>query len=128
MARELQILHQDRSGVRRWSLTNVGHGVRTVLNVAYRMAFTSHALVTGATDPPTLLVIDSLRKNVSYRDDDQQLTSRFYTHFLDHITAVRQGTTLVCPSQVIIVDNDLPCRLPGPPARNRAQPGDPLVP
>ncbi len=94
--------------VRRGPLTNVGHGLRTVLNVAYRMAFTSHALVTGATDLPTLLVIDSPRKNVGYGDDDQRLTSRLYTHFLDHITAVRQGATLVRPSQVIIVDNDLP--------------------
>ncbi|BAJ25858.1 MULTISPECIES: hypothetical protein [Kitasatospora] len=102
----------DRSSylprVRRGPLSNVGHGVRTVLNVAYRMAFTSHALVTGATDLPTLLVIDSPRKNVGYGTDDQQLISRLYTHFLEHITAVREGTTVVRPSQVIIVDNDLP--------------------
>ncbi|MFJ5123025.1 hypothetical protein [Kitasatospora sp. NPDC088548] len=65
-------------------------------------------LVTGATDLPTLLVIDSPRKNVGYGTDDQQLISRFYAHFLEHITAVRQGATVVRPSQVIIVDNDLP--------------------
>ncbi|QOV41248.1 AAA family ATPase [Streptomyces ferrugineus] len=94
--------------VRAGKLTKVGHGVRTAINVAYRMTFLSHALVTGATDLPSLLIIDSPRKNVGYGDEDQQLIARLYAHFLDHIAGARSHTPHARPHQVIIVDNDLP--------------------
>lgn len=87
--------------VRTGKLTKVGHGVRTAINVAYRMTFLSYALLTGATDLPSLLIIDSPRKNVGYGDQDQELIGRLYTHFLEHISNSRAH-------QVIIVDNDLP--------------------
>ncbi|MEU5798720.1 AAA family ATPase [Streptomyces sp. NPDC047813] len=99
------LLPQVRAG----NLTKVGHGVRCAINVVYRMAFLSYALVTGATDLPSFLVIDSPRKNVGYGDDDQELVGRLYTHFLDHIAGVRSGGALrTRPHQIIIVDNDLP--------------------
>ena len=98
------LLPQVRAG----NLTKVGHGVRTAINVVYRMAFLSYALVTGATDLPSLLIIDSPRKNVGYGHDDQELVGRLYTHFLDHIAGVRDGATRTRPHQIIIVDNDLP--------------------
>ncbi|MEV1092393.1 AAA family ATPase [Streptomyces microflavus] len=99
------LLPQVRAG----NLTKVGHGVRCAINVVYRMAFLSYALVTGATDLPSFLVIDSPRKNVGYGHDDQELVGRLYTHFLDHIAGVRNGSTLrTRPHQIIIVDNDLP--------------------
>ncbi|AZS89587.1 hypothetical protein ELQ87_39085 [Streptomyces griseoviridis] len=99
------LLPQVRAG----NLTKVGHGVRCAINVVYRMAFLSYALVTGATDLPSFLVIDSPRKNVGYGDDDQELVGRLYTHFLDHIAGVRSGGALRArPHQIIIVDNDLP--------------------
>jgi hypothetical protein len=94
--------------VRAGKLTKVGHGVRTAINVAYRMTLLSHALVTGATDLPSLLIIDSPRKNVGYGNEDQQLIARLYAHFLDHIAGARSGTPHARPHQVIIVDNDLP--------------------
>lgn len=87
--------------VRSGKLTKVGHGVRTAINVAYRMTFLSYALLTGVTDLPSLLIIDSPRKNVGYGDEDQELIGRLYTHFLEHISNSRAH-------QVIIVDNDLP--------------------
>ena len=98
------LLPQVRAG----NLTKVGHGVRTAVNVVYRMAFLSYALVTGATDLPSLLIIDSPRKNVGYGQDDQELIGRLYAHFLDHIAGVRGGATRTRPHQIIIVDNDLP--------------------
>lgn len=117
--------------VRAGKLTKVGHGVRTAINVAYRMTFLSHALVTGATDLPSLLIIDSPRKNVGYGTEDQQLIARLYVHFLDHIAGARSDTLHARPHQVIIVDNDLPSL----PAQLRRQMhtieltrDDPLVP
>ncbi|MFF3277343.1 hypothetical protein ACFYWU_41460 [Streptomyces chrestomyceticus] len=117
--------------VRAGKLTKVGHGVRTAINVAYRMTFLSYALVTGVTDLPSLLIIDSPRKNVGYGSEDQQLIARLYAHFLDHIAGARSGTPHGRPHQVIIVDNDLPSL----PARLRRQMhvieltrDDPLVP
>ncbi|MFB7407338.1 ATP-binding protein [Streptomyces sp. NPDC056202] len=101
------LLPQVRTG----NLTKVGHGVRSAINVVYRMTFLSYALVTGATDLPSLLIVDSPRKNVGYGQDDQELIGRLYAHFLDHIAGVRSGATRTRPHQVIIVDNDLP-RLP----------------
>ncbi|MEU9330864.1 AAA family ATPase [Streptomyces canus] len=98
------LLPQVRAG----NLTKVGHGVRTAINVVYRMAFLSYALVIGATDLPSLLIIDSPRKNVGYGQDDQELIGRLYAHFLDHIAGVRGGATRTRPHQIIIVDNDLP--------------------
>lgn len=98
--------------VRAGKLTKVGHGVRTAINVAYRMTFLSHALVSGATDLPSLLIIDSPRKNVGYGEEDQQLIARLYEHFLDHIAGARTGTPHARPHQVIIVDNDLPSLSP----------------
>ncbi|QCW80407.1 hypothetical protein EQG64_34250 [Streptomyces sp. S6] len=86
--------------------TLVGHGVRTAINVAYRMTFLSHALVTGATDLPSLLIIDSPRKNVGYGTEDQQLIARLYTH--STTSPAPGGTPHTRPHQVIIVDNDLP--------------------
>ncbi|OKJ45953.1 hypothetical protein AMK27_40055 [Streptomyces sp. CB02009] len=98
------LLPQVRAG----NLTKVGHGVRTAINVVYRMAFLSYALVTGVTDLPSLLIIDSPRKNVGFGQDDQELIGRLYAHFLDHIAGVRSGATRTRPHQIIIVDNDLP--------------------
>jgi hypothetical protein len=98
------LLPQVRAG----NLTKVGHGVRTAINVVYRMAFLSYALVTGVTDLPSLLIIDSPRKNVGYGQADQELIGRLYAHFLDHISGIRAGATRTRPYQIIIVDNDLP--------------------
>ncbi|MFJ2901940.1 hypothetical protein [Streptomyces sp. NPDC087212] len=94
--------------MRAGNLTKVGHGVRCAINVVYRMAFLRYALVTGATDLPSFLVIDSPRKNVGYGEDDQELVGRLYTYFLDHIAGVRGGASRTRPHQIIIVDNDLP--------------------
>lgn len=102
--------------------------MRTAINVAYRMTFLSHALVTGATDLPSLLIIDSPRKNVGYGNEDQQLIARLYAHFLDHIAGARRDTPHARPHQVIIVDNDLPspARAAAPPdAHHRAHSGRP---
>ncbi|MGW2864517.1 hypothetical protein [Streptomyces sp. NPDC001205] len=94
--------------VRKGGLTKVGHGMRTAINVTYRMGILSHALVTGVTDLPALLIIDSPRKNVGYGDSDQELIGRLYTYFLTHLAGILEGARAKRPYQVIIVDNDLP--------------------
>jgi energy-coupling factor transporter ATP-binding protein EcfA2 len=84
----------------------MGGGVRGTINVAYHVALLSYALVTGGTYVPSVLIVDSPRRNLGANETDRKLARRVYEHFL----RLQQGDTGMGtrPFQLIVVDNDAP--------------------
>ncbi|KAA2265107.1 hypothetical protein F0L68_05455 [Solihabitans fulvus] len=96
----------------------VSHGIRSALSVGYSVALLRYALDLGTTSLPSLLVIDSPKKNVGNGEYDSALAHRIYANFLEYDDSRSQmgtfagkakfGSTHSRGYQVILVNNDLP--------------------
>ena len=86
----------------------LGGGVRGTINIAYHVALLSHGLITGVTNVPSTLIIDSPRRNLGSNAIDRALAQRIYTHFLNFQEIWKIAGLTPRPFQLIVVDNDLP--------------------
>ena len=86
----------------------LGGGVRGTINIAYHVALLSLALVTGVTYVPSILIIDSPRRNLGSNAIDKALAQRIYEHFQKLAEARISAGLDARPFQLIIADNDLP--------------------
>lgn len=62
----------------------VSHGIRSALSVGYSVALLRYALDAGSTSLPSVLVIDSPKKNVGNGEYDSALAHRIYDNFLEY--------------------------------------------
>lgn len=77
-------------------------GMKMMTNVAYHLALLTHGLAQRDTRIPTLLIIDSPRKNLGATPEDLEHSRRFYRWIEGLVTAYTQDF------QLIIADNDPP--------------------
>jgi hypothetical protein len=87
-----------------------GGGARSAVSIAYSLALLTYAREAADVDLPTLLMVDSPKKNFGSNADDSALAHRLYIRFLDYMTELTQsvaGARSDRPFQLIIVDNDI---------------------
>jgi hypothetical protein len=105
----------------------LGGGVRGAINIAYHVALLGYALSIGATHVPSLLIIDSPRRNLGANAVDRALAQRIYEHF----STFQEARGTVAPSrpfQLIIADNDLPATAAPGARRIKFDHDNPFVP
>lgn len=80
----------------------VAGGMKTIVTVAYHLTLLSYSLAHGDTLLPSLLILDTPRKNLGANDSDRAMGERIYRRIQTLIDAYR-GTV-----QFIVADNDVP--------------------
>jgi hypothetical protein len=95
--------------------TQLGGGTKTAVNIAYSLALFRYALSQRTTHLPSLLIIDSPRKNVGANPDDHALMERIYALVVDIANVWRVGNFATGNEfgkarsyQLIVIDNDPP--------------------
>jgi hypothetical protein len=84
-----------------------GGGARSAVSIAYSLALLTYAREETQTDLPTLLMVDSPKKNFGSNKDDEALARRVYQRFIDHMTELSGAGHVHRPFQLMIVDNDI---------------------
>lgn len=77
-------------------------GMKMMTNVAYHLAMLTYALAHRDTYVPSMLIIDSPRKNLGSTPEDQYHSDMFYQWVDGLVSAYRQEF------QIVIADNDPP--------------------
>jgi hypothetical protein len=86
-----------------------GGGARSTVAIAYSLTLLTYALENQDCALPSLLIIDSPRKNFGASASDRGLSDRVYEQILEYLeiwSGARTGSRRP-PFQIIIVDNDL---------------------
>lgn len=81
---------------------SVGGARKTIVNLAYHLANLTYSLADPVVLLPSLLIIDSPRKNVGQNEEDRAVTGAIYDRIRTLVDAYPGQF------QLIIVDNDLP--------------------
>jgi hypothetical protein len=87
-----------------------GGGARSAVSIAYSLALLTYAREAADVDLPTLLMVDSPKKNFGSNADDSALARRLYIRFLDYMSELTRSVASARsdrPFQLIIVDNDI---------------------
>lgn len=77
-------------------------GMKMMTNVAYHLALLTYALAHRDTYVPSMLIIDSPRKNLGATPEDQHHSNMFYRWIEGLVSSYRQDF------QIVIADNDPP--------------------
>ncbi|MEV6261191.1 AAA family ATPase [Streptomyces sp. NPDC051784] len=85
---------------------SVGGARKTIVNLAYHLANLQYAILHDEVAYPTLLIVDSPRKNVGQTEEDMAVGRQTYLSFL-RLQAER-GSAF----QIIVADNSIPGGLP----------------
>ncbi|MFJ4930593.1 AAA family ATPase [Streptomyces sp. NPDC088736] len=85
---------------------SVGGARKTIVNLAYHLANLKYGLSHPDTLYPTILIIDSPRKNIGQTAEDSIVGEKVYEYIM-HLRAEFEGSF-----QVIIADNDVPTGTP----------------
>jgi predicted nucleic acid-binding Zn-ribbon protein len=85
-----------------------GGGGRSAVSIAYSLTLLTYTLENSDTLLPSLLMIDSPRKNFGASTTDQGLSDRLYEQILDYLKtwSHSRGKGGRPPFQIIIADND----------------------
>jgi hypothetical protein len=86
-----------------------GGGARSAVAIAYSLTLLIYTLGNELAQLPSLLMIDSPKKNFGANDDDSALAKRVYDGFLNarSLRADLKDDRFDRPYQLIIVDNDI---------------------
>lgn len=84
-----------------------GGGARSAVSIAYSLALLTYAREDADSDLPTLLMVDSPKKNFGSNKDDAALARRVYQGFIDYMTELSGDSRFHRPYQLMIVDNDI---------------------
>jgi hypothetical protein len=85
-----------------------GGGAKSAVSIAYSLSLLTYTLHNALSRLPSLLIIDSPRKNFGSNRDDQQLAHRVYERFLDHMEFLKDmPDKFHRPFQLVIIDNDI---------------------
>lgn len=79
-------------------------GMKMMTNVAYHLAMLTYALAHRDTHVPSMLIVDSPRKNLGSTQEDQYHSDMFYRWVDGLVSAYRQEF------QIVIADNDPPSK------------------
>jgi hypothetical protein len=84
-----------------------GGGARSAVSIAYSLSLLTYAREEADADLPTLLMVDSPKKNFGSNEDDDALARRVYERFIDYMSELGEDERFDRPFQLIIVDNDI---------------------
>ncbi len=102
-------------------------GMKTTTNVAYYLAVFINGLRDADTFTPSLLMLDSIRKDSGSENEDLARSDRIYS-YLQTLQELRGGpTSLARDFQLLVVDNDLPSNFSRTFNTMRIDPASPLV-
>ncbi|MEV7507850.1 AAA family ATPase [Streptomyces sp. NPDC091201] len=85
---------------------SVGGARKTIVNLAYHLANLQYAILHEQVSYPTMLIVDSPRKNVGQTAEDAEVGRQVYLAFMRLL--VEHGDSF----QVIVADNSIPEDLP----------------
>ncbi|CAM3745790.1 AAA family ATPase [Nocardiopsis rhodophaea] len=92
------------------AFSQLGGGIKAAVNVAYSFALMRHAMINHhVAYLPSLLIVDSINKNIGSNSTDRALANRIYKYALSTEDA-RADTAFTSPIQLIILDNDRPSK------------------